>query len=498
MKYIVTASEMRRYDENTIEKIGIPACVLMERAALEAAALLEEQLGGKRGTVLVMAGTGNNGGDGLALARLLAEKKYPVEVWCVGDREKASVQWKQQMGILGNYPVEFTDTPHRQEYLALVDALFGVGLSRKVEGGFAEAVDLFNRLQGWKLALDVPSGVDSDTGQILGCSVRVDMTVTFGFCKRGIVLYPGCEAAGKVRIADIGISENSFFGREPELFAYDEGVTVLLPKRDKAGNKGTFGKVLLAAGSLNMAGAAVLAARAAYRSGAGMVKVITCGENRVILQQAVPEALLGTVQDIEESMKWADVIAIGPGLGTSKEALSCLQSVIEGSKLPLVVDADGLNLLAAHPELKAALAKQGKSGREIVLTPHVGELARLTGRALEECKANLPVQAKALSKALHATVAAKDARTFICGEGHRTCINLSGNSGMATAGSGDVLTGMIAAFLAQGMESFEAASAGVYLHGRAGEKVTEERGEYACMAGDLAEYATATDRRPRE
>ena len=479
----MTASEMRRFDENTIEKIGIPACVLMERAALAAAEVTEARFDGRGGFVLVMCVHGNNGGDGLAVARLLAERDFRVEVWCVGNREKASPQWKQQRSILEKYPVEFTDKPRRGDYGALIDALFGVGLSREIKHEYAEAVMLFNSLEGWKLSLDVPSGIHSDTGRVLGCAVRADETVTFGFCKRGLVFYPGCEYAGEVSTADIGISERSFYGRKPEMYAYDEEAAQLLPKRQRGGNKGTFGKVLLIAGSLNMAGAAILAARAAYRTGAGMVKVITCAGNR-ILQQAVPEALLGTPDELDRSVEWADVIAVGPGLGKSAEALSCLEGVIYGSKLPLLADADALNLLAEHPELRAALAEQGAAGRKVILTPHVGELARLTGQSVSACAEEL-LCGIALASELHAVVTAKDARTLICGEGHDVCVNLSGSNGMATAGSGDVLAGITAALLGQGMDAFEAAAVGAYIHGRAGEKAVGKRGEYGCMAGDL-------------
>ena len=319
-------------------------------------------------------------------------------------------------------------------------------------------------------------------------ALAVDLlTVTFGFCKRGLALYPGCEYAGEVRVADIGISERSFFGRRPGMYAYDEDIRVLLPKRDGAGNKGTFGKVLLAAGSVNMAGAAVLAARAAYRAGAGMVKVITPPENRIILQQAVPEALLGTCEDLEAGLEWADVAAVGPGLGKSREALGCLERMVRQGGKPLLVDADGLNLLSEQPGLRELLAEQGRQGRAIVLTPHVGELARLLGRSIQECKRDLPAAGSALAARLNAVVAAKDARTFICREGHGTCVNLNGNSGMATAGSGDVLTGIIAALLAQGMEGFEAAAVGAYVHGRAGDLVAARMGPYACTAGDMAQ-----------
>ncbi len=488
MKYLVLASQMRRYDSNTIEKIGIPACVLMERAALAAAQLVEAHCKEhKKARVLVMAGYGNNGGDGLALSRLLSEKAFRVEVWCVGDPDKASDQWRRQREILSHYPVEFVAQPKGDEYEALVDALFGVGLSRELSGIYGEAVRKFMSLAGWKLALDLPSGVDSDTGRILGCAVRADATLTFGFCKVGLMLYPGCEYAGEVEIADIGISERSFFGMPPQMYAYDEEVAALLPKRAKNGHKGTFGRLLLIAGSVNMAGAAVLAARAAYRAGAGMVKVATDAENRIILQQTVPEALLGERRQLRESLDWADVIAIGPGLGKSEEAFSCLEQVVMESRKPLLVDADGLNLLAEHPELKSALSRQGAEGRAIVLTPHIGELSRLLGESAAECGKNPALWGCELAAGFHAVVAAKDARTFVCAENQPVCVNLSGNSGMGTAGSGDVLAGVIAALLAQGMSAYKAAAVGVYVHGKAGDSVSAEIGEYSCMAGDIAQ-----------
>lgn len=495
MKYLVSSAEMKQYDSNTIEKTGIPACVLMERAALGALEVIEEHFQDKKITsksVLIMAGVGNNGGDGLALARLLAERHYDVEVWCVGKREKASLQWQQQEKILKYYPVRILQEPSRRGYAVLVDALFGVGLARDITGEFARAVEQYNEMEGVKIALDLPSGIDSDTGKILGCAVRADATVTFGFCKRGLVMYPGCQYAGEVKVAGIGISETSFFGDKPRMFAYDESAGELLPKRKGDGNKGTFGKVLLVAGSRNMAGAAVLAARAAYRMGAGMVKVATPEENRVILQGAVPEALLETGEDLAASLnEWADVVAVGPGLGRDERAMHLLGQVIEECDLPLIVDADGLNLLADNQGLLDVLGQQGNAGRKIILTPHVGELSRLTGLSVSELKHDLPGHGQELAERIHGVVAAKDARTFTCGEHMSVCVNLTGNSGMATAGSGDVLAGMIAGLLGQGMNAFEAASVGVYLHGMAGDAASSRLGEYACMAGDIVEALAA-------
>ncbi len=490
MKYLVTAEEMRRYDRNTVEKIGIPAAVLMERAALAALRAVQDHSCGRdtgSRTALILAGTGNNGGDGLALARLLCEDGWQVEVWIAGNTGKASEQWTRQRRILESYPVDIGTKPARREYTVLIDALFGVGLSREITGEYLEAVERFGTLSGYRIALDIPSGVEPDSGSILGAAVRADETVTFGFCKRGMVLYPGCEYAGKITVADIGISERCFFGSRPGMFVCERPPEELLPRRRHDGNKSTFGKVLLVAGSRNMAGAAILAARAAYRIGAGMVKVISPEENRVILQETVPEALLGLPEELEESMKWADVAAIGPGIGKGGDALLCLEKVIAEGERPLLIDADGLNLLAEHPEYTARLAEQGAAGRALVLTPHMGELARLTGETVARLKEDPVRFGCGLAARLHAVVAAKDARTYVCAESLPVGVNVSGNCGMATAGSGDVLAGVIVGLMAQGAAAFDAAVAGVRLHGMAGDAASARLGQHACMAGDIAE-----------
>lgn len=498
MRYLVTAQEMKQYDKNTIEKIKIPGMVLMERAAFSVFEQIQKRFGqfesNEEKTVFILAGMGNNGGDGLALARLLADAGYLVDVHCIGDENKASEQWKKQRVILSSYPITITDADtgrktKDKEYTIYVDALFGIGLSGEVTGEYARAIDLFNAGKGYKVALDVPSGVDSDTGCVHGCAVKADLTVTFGFCKRGLVLFPGCEYAGEVVTADIGISDISFFGETPEMFAFDKSdvhLSKLLPERLQAGNKGTFGKVLLIAGSLNMAGAAMLSARAVYRTGVGMVKIISSSENRVILQEVLPEALFGTIEDLEAGLEWADVIAIGPGLGKGEEALFCLQKVIGESSLPILIDADGLNLLAENESLRQKLIVQ--RDRAVILTPHIGELSRLTKESVEILKEDTAAAGKRLAEELHAVVVAKDARTFICAEAEPVCVNLYGNSGMATAGSGDVLSGVIAGLMAQGVPAFSAACNGVALHALAGDAAACEHGEHALMAGDIVEY----------
>lgn len=500
MKYLVTSQEMKRFDQNTIEVIGIPGMVLMERAALKVrdAILRSPKLQHpsiRPASVLIMTGYGNNGGDGLALARLLSDEGMAVTVWCVGDsavkQGRASEQWIAQRRILDHYDVSFCDRPGNTEYTIIVDALFGVGLSREVTGEFQDAIELFNQMRGHKIALDIPSGLSSDDGSVLGICTRVDETYTFAFLKRGLCMYPGCEYSGVVHVCDIGITERSFLQEVPSMFAIEPGEW--LPNRRKDGNKGSFGKVLVVAGSNHCAGAALLACRAAFRVGAGMVKCITHESNRIIFQETLPEAMFGSYDELETSLSWGDVLLIGPGLGTGEEAYHCLESVIIGSDLPLVIDADGLNLLAKQPALIDALS--GQRDRAVILTPHVGELARLTGRPVAELKHSLCHEACKLAEAIDCIVVAKDARTYICKEGNcpehsAVCMNLTGNNGMATAGSGDALAGVIAGLLGQydlPDSAFRAACCGVCMHGFAGDIAAKKLGEVSVMAGDLVD-----------
>ena len=511
MEYLVTAEEMKRYDAATIEKIGIPSLVLMERAALS---VYEEILAvkepDKKQRVLIMAGCGNNGADGLALARMLSSG-FGVEVVILGNQEKATAEWKKQYEILQHFPVRTGRKPEAMEYDILVDAIFGVGLSRDVSGEYAEMIEWFNQAEGWKIAVDVPSGIHSDTGRLMGCGVKADLTVCFAFGKRGLFFYPGCEYAGKVVIKDIGIEENAFGEKAPGMFRYTEGIRGLLPARENSGNKGTFGKVLLAAGTREMAGAAVLSAKSCYRAGAGMVKVLTPECNRVILQTAVPEALLATLlpevisiseaapisksapfpetgwEERKQFLQWPNVLAIGPGLGTDERAYKILHTFLEESRLPMVIDADGLNLLSQHEELMEQVREQGTAGREMILTPHAGELARLCGITIEKVKESPVEVASGLAQSLNCVIVSKDARTLVCKSGEPVCMNTVGNNGMAVAGSGDVLTGIIAGLMAQGMDAWKAAAVGVYLHGLAGDAAAARLGQYGMTASDLAD-----------
>ena len=504
MEYLVTAAEMKACDRNTTEGFGVPSLVLMERAALACAReiLSEKRLRGKR--TLIAAGCGNNGGDGLAVGRLLMQEGFPVDFWLIGERSRCSPETEKQLEILERYGCTILSHAPEQKYDVIVDAMFGIGLKRPLEGICAEAVAHVNGSGAFVLSVDIPSGVGADTGAVYGCAVRADVTVTFAFLKRGLLLYPGASYAGRVRLAQIGITEESFLGKLPAAFAFRKDVPVLLPERDPNGNKGTFGKVLLAAGSPGMAGAAVLSARAVLGAGAGMVRVICGEENRSILQTAVPEAMLTlygeaagkdragqgrTPSDaFRDAQGWADVIAAGCGLGRSREAEELIRLILTENKKPLVLDADGINILAADRALLDQVCRMRKAGgAPLILTPHPGELGRLAQTDMETLLSDPVSVCMEWAGRLNAVVLCKTAATVAADPQGRIYVNRSGNSGMATAGSGDVLTGIIAGLLAQGMDPFEAACMGVYLHGLAGDAAAGRAGEYAVTAGKLLE-----------
>jgi NAD(P)H-hydrate epimerase len=487
MEYLVTAEEMRRYDDYTIRHIGIPAMVLMERAALAALQEIERHCGAvSKMKVLVFAGHGNNGADALALARLLAAKGAAVDVVFRDDVTNSNKEWLAQKTILEYYPVGTGRNPQPREYTILIDGIFGSGLNREISGVYGDYIQYFNQSQGFKVALDMPSGIHTDSGKVMGIAAKCDLTVTFAFPKRGLCLPPGSVYAGEVVCRDIGIGAEDFAGSPPVMFRYMEEPYLLMPPRDRGGNKGTFGKVLLAAGSYKMAGAAVLAGRSAYRVGVGMVKLLSCEENREILQTTVPEALFGTWEDLDSSVLWADCIAAGPGLGNTQEGETIVRKLIMDCDQPLLLDADALNILASSEELSRSLAARGAEGRPIILTPHMGELSRLLQVPVEELKENQVAYARQLAQLYHCTVVAKDAVTVICRESGSICLHTAGNSGMATAGSGDVLTGILAGLWHRLQDPFETAARGVYLHGKAGDIAARMLGEDGMMAGDIA------------
>ena len=485
MRRVTTSRQMKESDRAAMEIMGMPSAVLMERAALAAADVLwEEDFDLER--VLVLCGGGNNGGDGIALARMLHLAGVNVSVCMTGNPAHRSEENKMQQKIAENYGTTFVNNPVLQEYTTIVDSVFGIGLSRNLSEEYRDLFAQVNESPAGVLAIDIPSGVDADTGRLMGGAIKADVTVTFAFAKPGLLLYPGASCAGKVKVCDIGIYEHRRVHYQPAVFSMEEKDLIRIPARDPAGNKGTFGKVLLIAGSSAMEGALYLASSSCFRMGAGMVKAFTHRINRDILLRQLPETMVSCYDDrgfdkemLSSDIQWADVIGIGPGLGQSDMALELLRYVTENCEKPLVIDADGLNLLGSHPELF-----QNIKGSCIV-TPHMGEMSRLTGQTVQEIAADRIAAAGELAKKRRVTCVLKDACTVTACRDGRFVINTTGNSGMATAGSGDVLTGMILGLLAAGMDAEEAAYCAVWLHGKAGDRARDTMGEASLLAEDI-------------
>lgn len=488
MKYILNSREMKQCDENTMWRRGMLSTVLMERAALATMQEIIKRYPNPVTKVLVVCGSGNNGGDGVAVARLLYLKGYNVTIYFAGNREKATEETKRQMFIAEQYGVEISDEYPKDIVDVIVDALFGIGLSREVTGKYAEILQKMTEQDGYKVAVDIASGISADTGAVMGTAFAADLTVTFGFIKAGQLLYPGAEYTGELKVADIGIDEQSLYEIKPELNMLETSDLNRLPRRVNRSNKGSYGKLLILAGSKQMAGAAVFAAKAAYRMGCGLVRVATVEENRMILQELVPEAVLavynnGTdvVEFVETQLHWADAVVAGPGIGQSDLSERMLYELLKRIQVPCLCDADALNLLSKHPDWWKLVQSP------LVITPHLGEMARLTGRPITEIRDRLVQTAQEFAMEHQITVVLKDARTITAQPDGQSYINVSGNHGMATAGAGDVLSGVVGALLAQKLDMYLAAALGVFIHGLAGDAAAERVGHCAMMASDIVD-----------
>lgn len=488
MEEIVTCTQMKNLDACTIKEKGIPSCVLMERAALQSVSEIEKILEQEE-HVLVVCGSGNNGGDGLAIARMLHLKGIHTDIFLAGKESSMTEETALQWEIARNYRVSRVNNPQWREYTTIVDAIFGVGLSRPVEGRYKELIHCMNDARAKKIAIDIPSGINGDTGMEMGIAFRADTTITFAFRKRGLCFYPGRMYAGNVIVADIGIYRTEGTGNT---FAIEKKDLKFIPERSPYGNKGTFGKVLVVAGSEGMCGAAYLSAAAALKAGAGMVQIQTVESNRVPLQVLLPEAMVSCTFTEEENTRifsWCDVVVIGPGLGSvdlsRKRELWFLKKAAEMRKT-VILDADGLNLLSMHPQWKKYM------GPHVIVTPHIGEMSRLIGKSIGEIQECMVDTVLTYAKETETICVLKDACTVIAGNKGGIYMNLSGNDGMATAGSGDALTGILAAvlcmYLKKGKQPDAAIAAlGVYLHGICGDIAARKVGGRSMTARDIIE-----------
>lgn len=463
MKRILTAAQMKQADRNTIETMGVPSLVLMERAALSC---VEELQNGTwdTGKVLAVCGPGNNGGDGAAIARILKTKGVDAELFCFGNPEKYSEGMRAQKKIAENYGVREVKNPDFREYTVIIDAIFGIGVSRPLAGEYRRAVEAICASGVPVLAVDIPSGIHTDTGEVLVRDIGI------GF--------------------DAGEEETPWYG-SVEKEDLDRFLT-----RTPMGNKGTFGKVLVLAGSGAMCGAAVLCARAVLASGAGMVKVVTEERNRTPLFCALPEAMADFWKEDEplpeeallQDLAWADAVVAGPGLSKSRTAKELLVFTVQHTEVPLVLDADALNLIAEDAEILSGCRA------EKILTPHVGELARLLHMmTIAECQRDPAGSAGRAAEKYQACCVRKDSVTVTAEEGREQYyINTSGSSALATAGSGDVLAGITGAFAAKRqceknekkISLAKTAALAAYAHGKAGEAAEEK---------SSASYVTASE-----
>ena len=491
MKFFYTA-QVKELDAYTIEHEPIASIDLMERAACALTDAILEMY--PNCSFTVFAGPGNNGGDGLAMARMLAAEGHSVAVWMINPKGKLSPDCAVNLERLKNTTVSVVEVkeafsmPALKKDTVIIDALFGSGLNKHVSGSiFADVINGINASGCRVVAVDMPSGLLGENNHPLtGVVVSATDTLTLHFPKLSLLMPENALFVGDISILDIGLSQE-WIDREPSPlhFTDEKEIKALLKPRGRHAHKGNFGRALLVAGSKGMAGASVLAARAALRSGLGLLTVHLPVCNNVIVQSSVPEAT--TSIDCNECCFSDDIdvskynaVAVGPGLGQGKESEAALLRLIGNCTAPMVVDADALNILSRNKEWLYRLPAGS------VLTPHPGEFERLFGKATSRYKAIESVRAMARDYGI--VIVLKGAYTTIIAPDGNLYFNSTGNPGMATGGSGDVLTGIILALLAQGYDSATVARIAVYLHGLAGDMAAMDKGQTALVAGDIVDY----------
>jgi hydroxyethylthiazole kinase-like uncharacterized protein yjeF len=498
---IVTAQEMKNIDRRAVKDFGIPGPVLMENAASSVMFEMEKYFGCLDGfRIGIICGKGNNGGDGLALARRLRIRGVPVRVALLAPFRSVSGEAKINLSILRKMDVEIQQSASRGLITdlilwsdILVDAILGVGLASPLKGVFAHAANVINAAGKRVVSIDIPTGIDSDTGKVLGAAIRADLTVTMALLKRGLLLYPGAEFAGTVRVADIGIPQEVVEKEDVSLILLDRNtVRIEGTCRKRDAHKGDYGHLMVIAGSPGKAGAAVMAARSSLRTGTGLVSVATPNNLVPIIQSQIFEAMciptaesmegtlgIASEEELLRSLDGMSAVAIGPGLSTHIESAQLIRNIFPRIRLPIVIDADGLNAFVGH----RTLLKEAKAS--VILTPHPGEMGRLLSLSAADVQKDRVNIAARFAKEYNIILVLKGAGTVIATPQGEIFINSSGNPGMATGGTGDVLTGMIGGFLAQRLPAVQAACLGVYLHGLAGDIAALELGEASLIAGDV-------------
>jgi NAD(P)H-hydrate epimerase len=491
--YVVTAGQMRELDRLTIEELGVPGALLMEHAGRAVADEVEKLVRGRL-RVAIVCGNGNNGGDGFVAARWLREHGHDVRVVLCAGRPRAGGDAALHLSVYERQGGAVAGPEGLDAALAgaeiIIDAIFGTGLTRAIEGEVAGVIARLNAAPALRVAVDIPSGLDADTGRTLGVCVAADLTVTFAFAKIALVSSPGFEQCGVVKVAEIGIPRALPERLAIALTMHEAAdARALLPRRPRGGHKGTFGHLLVIAGSAGKTGAALLCASAGLRAGAGLCTLATPPDVRPLVEGRAWEVMLAeldperprdeTLSALLELARGKRALAWGPGMPTSPAAGELLKAALAVLETPLVLDADALNHLARDPSVLPRARPQ------VVLTPHPGEAARLLASDVATVQADRVAAARKLADRTRAVVVLKGARTVVAEPGGRATINPTGNPGMGTGGTGDVLCGVIGALLAQGLAPFDAAALGAHVHGLAGDLARDARGEIGLNAGDL-------------
>ena len=502
---IALAKQMREIDQIAIHQYGIPEIVLMENAGVAVAKIVKNFLvdfSGKK--VAIFAGKGNNGGDAFVVARHLHNCGIKVKVYIVGNAEKICGSSKINLDILQNMNIDILQVSSERDWDKvkigvafsdlLIDGLLGTGFNGELSAEMVKIINIMNDSQKLVVAIDVPSGVSIDTGKVLSSAVRANVTVTFGLPKIGLLLYPGASYAGKIEIIDIGLP-NELLKNEhiKQNMVNDNMVKRLLTKRLADAHKGSCGRVLVIAGSRGMTGAACLVSRAAMRSGAGVVTLAIAESLYEIVDTKLTEVMTYPLPEIEKGVlgesalpilielaRNYDVVEIGSGLGRHPETLKFIQAFVQQVDKQLIIDADAIHACAPVSHILASAKIMP------ILTPHLGEMSALTKYSVQQIKDNFISIARDFALRLNAIIILKNARTVVAYPDGNVYINTKGNAGMATAGSGDVLAGVVSGIFAQGVLSYSAAVAGVYLHALAGD-LAAESGMVGLMANDIVE-----------
>ncbi|MBW1693871.1 MAG: NAD(P)H-hydrate dehydratase [Deltaproteobacteria bacterium] len=508
--HLVTASEMRKMDQETIESFGLPGRILMENAGRGATRFFLEQFGDLASQRIgIVAGRGNNGGDGFVIARYLFQKGIRVTVFLLSRKSKVKGDAAANLELLFPLGIPVVEIPDQDAFAAhkttlrhqdiWIDAIFGTGLKSDVKGFFKTIIDFINHSIKPVFAVDIPSGLNSDTGQPCGTCIRADATATFAFAKTGHILFPGASYTGNLEIVDIGIPAHIAKNANPlQHLLTPSLVRSLFQPRAPDAHKGDTGHLLVVAGSPGKTGAAAMTAISAMRTGAGLVTLGIPASLNSILETQVIEAMTsplpetgdgilgeGSFNTIMDLLSDKKCLALGPGLGTSTETQTLVLRIIKECAKPIVIDADGLNCLIGHTQILK------NRNAPTILTPHPGEMARLIDTTAGDIQQDRIYFARDFAEKFHIHVVLKGARTVIAHPDGNVFINPTGNSGMASGGMGDVLTGIIAGFIAQGYPLETATHLGVYLHGAAADDLAQRIGPYGFLATEVMDAIPA-------